>query len=373
MTRFLAQAMLLIMALSASYQSMAQTPPTTCSQNLKKAQATYDEGRINEVSDLLLECLVTGFNKEEKIAAYKLLTLTNLYYNERGKAENSMLEFLKLNPEYEIDSITDPIEFINLYNTFRTRAIFNLGLMIGTSMQDIDVTRSYSVENTNESRGKYSSEIGYRAAIALEITRWKKTSIYTELVLSRRRYTFEDKLMDYATTTMTENQTNIELPFMIKKNLGKRKTFMPYVNFGPTFHYLFASKSKIVRKDEIEGITREVVGSPNSMDQRHKLNYSLSIGGGLKLKNVISNGYIVFDVRYNYGLRNIVNPNTRNDNPVLIYDYLYIDSDFRMNTLQFSIGYIMPKYKPKLKKIKANQEAEIPKANPETAPAPETK
>jgi hypothetical protein len=360
---------------AANLQAQTTSPANqgTCSQALTDAQKAYDDGRISEINGMLSACLENGFTKEEKITAYKLITLTNLYFNEKTKAEESMLQFLRLNPEYEInteDTKYTPIEFINLYNSFRTRPIFLFGGIAGINFHDVDVVRNFSVDNTNEKRGEYKSKFGFKVGLAMEITRWKKYSVYTELVFSRRSYSFSDNLLGYAQTSLTENQMNLELPLMLRRNFGKNKKYVPYFNIGPTFHYLFSSKGEIIRKDEIGGISREVNGPAiDLMPQRHKLNYSLSIGGGLKMKNIISNGYIVLDLRYNHGLRNIANPLTRNDNSTLTYDYMYIDPDFRMNTFQFSIAYIMPKYKPKLKKVKASEEAPVPTAQPSSTPS----
>ncbi len=126
---------------------------------------------------------------------------------------------------------------------------------------------------------------------------------------------------------------------------------MPYVNFGATFGYLVGAKALVTRKDNVEGTSQDVPGPEQKIaDLRHKMMYHASIGAGFKLKNVISNGYILVDLRYNIGLRNVVNPANRYSNQELIYNYLYIDNNFTMNSLVFSVGYALPKYKPKIKK-----------------------
>ncbi|HEY8402508.1 MAG TPA: hypothetical protein VIK89_14670, partial [Cytophagaceae bacterium] len=114
----------------------AQSTENNCTQTLKKAQNTYDQGRIFEIADMLQPCIENGFTKEEKTSAYYLLTLTYLYFNEREKAEKAMLEFLKLNPEYEIKN--DPAEFVNLYNSFRTTPAFLIGGRAGIGGVDVD-------------------------------------------------------------------------------------------------------------------------------------------------------------------------------------------------------------------------------------------
>src|SRR5688572_15785653 len=77
-------AFLLLFSLSVKAQN-------TCSQTLIKAQFTYYEGRAEEVPLMLETCLTSGFTPEEKLQAYRLLTLTYLYLNEPANAEKVML------------------------------------------------------------------------------------------------------------------------------------------------------------------------------------------------------------------------------------------------------------------------------------------
>jgi hypothetical protein len=324
-----------------------------CPQTLKKAQDTYDEGRISEVPDLLDACLKNkdGFTKVERIDAYKLLTLTWLYFNERTKAEESMHNFLVLNPEYEINEALDPTEFINLYNSFRTSPVLIYGFKLGLNGQDINVIRNFSVDNSAENRGKYKSILGKQIGLTFEIPFKKRLSLLTEFNITGKSYKYTDEILGFAKVDFTEKQTLVEVPILLHINLSKKR-FMPYVNFGGTLGYLVGAKAIVTRKDDVEGTKQDVPGPEQKIAHlRHKLMYHASIGAGFKLKNVISNGYILVDLRYNIGLRNVVNPANRTSNPELIYNYLYIDNDFTMNSLVFSVGYALPKYKPKIKKV----------------------
>jgi hypothetical protein len=325
-----------------------------CPQTLKKAQDTYDEGRISEVPELLEECLKTkdGFSKAEKIDAYKLLTLTWLYFNERTKAEETMHHFLVLNPEYEINQAIDPTEFINLYNSFRTTPVLIYGIKVGFNGQDVNVIRNFSIDNSSIKRGNYKSPINMQVGLSFEIPLKKKLSLLTELNLTKKNYQYKDQLLEFSTVEFSEKQTLLEVPLLLHFNLRKNK-FSPYFNLGGTFSYLLSDKAIVTRKDNRDGTQLDVPGPEIKItDLRHRLMYNLSIGAGFKFKNLIGNGYLILDLRYNIGLRNIVKPENRGTNPELLYNYLYLDNDFTMNSFVFSIGYSLPKYKPKIKKIK---------------------
>ncbi len=326
-----------------------------CPQTLKKAQDTYDEGRISEVPDLLDPCLKdkNGFTKEERIDAYKLLTLTWLYFNEKGKAEESMHNFLVLNPEYEINELIDPTEFINLYNSFRTTPVLIYGLKIGFNGQDVNVIRNFSVDNSNTNRGKYRSPVGIQFGLSFEIPVKKRFSILTEFNFTKKNYQYNDQILQFATVEFIEKQTLLEVPVLLHFNLSKKK-FCPYVNVGGTFSYLASAKTNVTRKDDLDGQLLDVPGPELKIaNLRHRMMYNASIGAGFKLKNVISNGYLIVDLRYNIGLRNVVKPENRGTNKELLYNYLYLDNDFTMNSFVVSVGYALPKYKPKIKKSKS--------------------
>src|SRR5438105_6022452 len=97
----------------------AQT--TSCSQTLRLARSTYDQGRLHEVATLMEKCLKGGFTQQEKVEAYKLLCLTYLYLEEPEKADDAMLNLLRTDPYFEVNKQVDPAEFIALYRTFRTQ------------------------------------------------------------------------------------------------------------------------------------------------------------------------------------------------------------------------------------------------------------
>ena len=65
-----------------------------CALSLIKAQKLFDEGVIEEVPGTLAPCLNSGFSKEEKVSAYKLLVLTFLFEDRLNDAQNAMLKLL---------------------------------------------------------------------------------------------------------------------------------------------------------------------------------------------------------------------------------------------------------------------------------------
>jgi hypothetical protein len=355
-TKFTISCCLLAILLPSAF-SFGQS--SNCSEVLIKAQDTYKEGRINEIAEMLEPCLETGLSKQEKIEAYRLLTLTYLYFNEKEKAQNALTLLLKNDPEYKIRQI-DPTEFVNLFNSFRTTPVILIGAKLGVNYSDINVTKYYSLDQSDIARGRYKSDVGIQGSLFAHIPVSKNMSILTELQYITKGYTYTDRLFGYASLTLSEKQTYMEVPVLINYNFGKGK-FVPYVNVGGSFAYLLKSTVVPVRIDETgDNNQREIKeGGIVVTSLRRKMNYNLMAGAGLKVKDILGRGYLFIDIRYSMGLNNIVNPDKRYSNDDLVYKYLYVDNNFKINSFQYSVGYSYPLYKPKLKKVR-NKDKRLP-------------
>jgi hypothetical protein len=86
-------------------------------------------------------------------------------------------------------------------------------------------------------------------------------------------------------------------------------------------------------------------------DFRNKVNYSFFVGGGVRYKRGLD--YVFADVRYGFGLSNIVVPTSTYGQQTPAIEFGHVDDLFRIDNLALSIGYVRPLYKPrKLKKAK---------------------
>jgi hypothetical protein len=83
----------------------------SCAEKLESAQSLFDRGQVLQVPSMLQECMKSGFNREESLAAYKLLIQSYLFEDKLELADSTMLAFLKKNPEYKV-SPTDHSSFV---------------------------------------------------------------------------------------------------------------------------------------------------------------------------------------------------------------------------------------------------------------------
>jgi hypothetical protein len=145
---------------------------------------------------------------------------------------------------------------------------------------------------------------------------------------------------------------------MYSKPQGK---YRPYAYGGFSVNYLFrdlaGTSIEKVRTAEDE---RDDQQSPdwNFLYKRNQWNYSVFVGGGLKIKMGLR--YFFLDARYSKGLKNVVNSsNLYVDNDLEMtsdpfiatnsptFSFAHVDDYFKVDNMSFSIGYLWPIYKPR--------------------------
>jgi hypothetical protein len=316
-----------------------------CQAKLKQAEDLFEEGILEEIPSFLEECIESGFTKEEKIRAYKLLIQTNLYEDNSQVAEQYLLELLKEEPEYELDTTLENSEFTNLYNKYRTIPVISIGIMGGLNRARPRITQLYTFDNITTANPEfYPSGMGIDLGVVINRYLTKKMGLNLGLWYVQSMYLYSDTLFDYAFVNMDETQSRLEIPITINYDL-RHGLLIPYLSAGISFSYLMNARSLTERKYTDQSHA-DVTGPDITItSQRKPLNLYGVAGAGTRYK--LNKGHLIFDVRYNIGLFNQVIPEKRYDNPELLYKYYYQDSDFTLNDLFFSVGYTYSFYSSK--------------------------
>ncbi len=316
---------------------------TSCAQTLRLAQSVYDQGRLQELNGILQSCLQNGFTKQEKVEAYKLLTLAYIYQEEPEKADESMLSLLRTDPYFEINETSDPAEFIALYRTFRTHPIYRAGMKLGVNLSSPHITeRVIAVEGASIS---YSSKINFQFGVAFEIPLTNRIVLAPELNLQLKSFYYDlDKDLggDLENTTEgPEKQTWLSLPVLIQYSLIPDSKFNPFVAVGGSVDYLTSSSISLNR------VAVNAAASPQrSFDiDRNSLNVGVLVSAGGKYK--IGGGLLLAELRFAYGLLEVSDRDRAFNNNTLLFDYSYADSVFKVNTLSLTMGYIFNVFNPK--------------------------
>jgi hypothetical protein len=316
-----------------------------CVQLLRDAEKTYEAGHIDVIEDMLLSCIrKDGFSKFEKLQAYRLIILSKLFDDKDEEANAYFLELIKTDPEYQVNTVTDPSEFIDLFNSYRTKPIYALGFKVGMNATKPNSFVPYGVYNTGENTGSYKGLLNFQFGFNADVYLNKKFTLGADLLLSFKKYQYKNTLLEYTELVSKETQLWLELPVVLKYTMGQKK-LRYYLQGGAAVSALLNSTANITRKDVSTQSNQAIGPDVNTHNLRNMFNYSLVAGGGVRYK--AGYGYVVIDVKYMYGLNNISNTNNKYSNSDLVYKYGYIDNNFTLNSLMFSVGYYKSFYKPK--------------------------
>jgi len=104
--------------------------------------------------------------KHGRIRVYKRSKSSRLYTaypglylpEEPEKADESMLSLLRTDPYFKPNPDVDPAEFIGLYNTFRTRPVYRLGVKFSINASQPNVSDYNPI---SPGTGKYSYKVSF--------------------------------------------------------------------------------------------------------------------------------------------------------------------------------------------------------------------
>jgi hypothetical protein len=317
-----------------------------CTIKLNQAQKLYEEGKIEKIPGLISECLENGFNKENKIAALRLLTLVYLFDDNIEMAEKSLVEMLGYAPEYQINPNVDPIEFIRLHKSFRTDPVFSLGAGVNLHSTQIRLLQTYTPYEYQKASSAYSSGgVGLSFSLKAMYHISPKLHLAIEPTYSSYSFNFTKKVGTYAQNEGTQSIKYFEVPLIVSYDFAKKGDFIFYGEGGFTYGRFLSGNIDMV-VNYTDPLIPDLSGS--TMDAKPTMktyNISGNIGAGTKFH--IPHGNILVGVRYNIGLNNLANETNRNTENIfdskttseLISEYRYYYDNYALSSLCFVIGY----------------------------------
>ncbi len=85
---------------------------------LNEARKFYETGLFQKVINTLDPCIADGFDNNQKVQAYRLLSMTYVALDSTKKAYNAGISLLRINPNYE-PSLFDPPQYIQIINNIK--------------------------------------------------------------------------------------------------------------------------------------------------------------------------------------------------------------------------------------------------------------
>jgi hypothetical protein len=325
---------------------------STCEEQLNAAAAEFAAGRFYGIPAMLKPCIDKGFTREQRQRAYLLLTQTYLLLEDPIAAEDSYLRVLKANPEFETDPANDPIEVVYLSKKFTAAPIFSIYASGGGNTSVVRVIHdvpSYSGDTPGKT--KYSLRPGWQATGGVEWSFSNHVSLCGELTLSQTSYKKNETFVfKWDELELIDKQLWLSVPISIRysDNAGKIR---PYGFLGYSVNLLLQDNGDVLalnndlNPDGGDVLTKTAQSVNLSFDdQRKQFNFSFFAGGGVKYKWDLQ--FIFAELRYSFGLRNIVNPETIFDSEAF-KRFGLVDDYFRLDNLALSFGYVRPLYKPR--------------------------
>lgn len=343
---------------------VARAQDQTCEQVLNQAGDEFNSGRFYGIPRMLADCLDKGFSREQRQRAYLLLVQTYLVMDDPIAAENSYLEVLRANPEYIPDPQTDPIDLVYLSKKFTASPIFSVHGRLGLNVSPVRLIHTVPTssgliaENT-----RYGLRPGLQFAAGVDWHFAEQLAVSAELVgISSMSYKRTRALMfggaDYQTfkDNLTWFNTSFALKYSFSRFFGSNvRKFVPQGYGGISIGYLLSDRGSVesFNNDPSDIGLSTIIAGPSSFDflpYRNRVNYQLFAGAMVKYKWDLD--YLFIDLRYGFGMRNVVRPSSTFTGPPA-QELAHVDDYFRLDNLSLSVGYVKPFYHPrKLKKAR---------------------
>ena len=316
-------------------------PGQDCAVKLRDAENLFNAGLLEEVPGLLADCLESGFNKAEELSAYQLIIRSYLYEDKIELAEQTMLEFLKKNPEYEL-SPTDNADFVYLFNKFSVRPRLQLSANLGSNLTFVSLISEHSTSGTPQGK-KYSNEqMSFAAGLEAKIRISPAFEVGTGLDYSQVSFSVSEDLLEYTTATSPERQTRLEVPVLAYWIPMEVKGFSPYARAGAAGSFNIST----LASQSNDNIDVNSTGGKEGKDEDKTASRSFFevqpvIGVGARYK--LPRSYISFDISGRLATTNQAQPGDLKNS-----DWFYLISDdyFSINNIRFNIGYTFIFYKP---------------------------
>lgn len=325
----------------------------SCEEQLNAATAEFEAGRFYGIPAMLKPCIDKGFSREQRQRAFLLLTQAYLLLDDPIGADNSYLEVLRANPEFLADTARDQIDVVYLSKRFTAAPIFSFFGRVGGNIAPVRVISTIGSSGELPVDNDYQVRIGFQAGLGVDWHISEQLAVSAELDYVRNSYKKEQLKFNNDLEEFIEKQNWLSVPLGVKFTFLTREQIRPYVFGGYAFNFLVADKGQIQisKKDVGEGSLDESSPALSFSDYRQKFNTSFFVGGGAKYKFGID--FLFAEMRYNFGLTNVVKPTSTYGSASPAVEYGHVDDYFRMDNFSISVGYVKPLYKPrKVKRVK---------------------
>jgi hypothetical protein len=332
----------LLLSLVLSFNLYSQQP-TNCLQRLVDAESLFQTGIFEDIPDILEDCL-RSYEPQEKQRALKLIALSRYMNDDITGAEETMRLLLKEFPLFKPDA-SDPIDFQFVYNEFKVRRLFDIGIFAGSGTAWGIITEPWSpfADEFTYAPGFPGYDIG--SQISFHII--KNLVINSQPALSSYKFRihYDSSINGILDLKQSEQQTLIELPLNVQVEF-LQSHIKPYFKLGGTIGFLISSntKSSIERYDPTYDETIFTSGDIINDHKEYRNNLIFFAGGGIGL-NIDFNKYRLFtELNYHQSLNEMLKKGSNRYDQESLWTEGWYDSDLRINKVSLRVGFVKSFY-----------------------------
>ncbi len=176
------------------------------------------------------------------------------------------------------------MEFVNLFNSYRTLPTYSIGVSGGVNLSQVKVLESYGTYNLNDDRGKYKyNGLGYQVGAKINFYLKERIELNAEITLMGNKFQYKNTMFGYADLTLNETQTNLQVPVSITYDFGRSK-IKPFLRLGGYAGYLLGDNGSFTRKYNDNSFADVTGPAISLLKQRNVFNYGLIAGGKIRCK-----------------------------------------------------------------------------------------
>ncbi|NOZ46561.1 MAG: PorT family protein [Chlorobi bacterium] len=326
-----------------------------CTVTLQTARNMYTEGDIEGIPELLKGCIKSGFTKEEKVQAYKLIIQVYLFEDKLQQAEETLLKLKKTNPVYEIDYANDGAEFISLFNEYETKAFLSVGIFGGTNFPSIQITEPFSTNNLKSYNPNYQGASGrFQAGVKVIYQPYNNIELHFEPNFMKTSFSYTSTFDDFfeannqTSISFDEAFSFINFPVSVTYNYT-HKNIVPYIKAGLNLSYLVSATIQLPKKDYLNtSVLTAVTGTDIPVNNyRTKITKNVLFGLGIKYKFPLF--FLYAEAVQSIAMDNLVLKSEIYSNTELYGKYQYVDDFIKMHNFTINGGVVYSFYQHKKK------------------------
>ncbi len=322
---------------------------TECDETLTESISLFEEGMydqvIKKIEKFQSKKINCKFSKEDKNLIAKLLLSSYLEIDELEIGQKRMDEFLQKNSNYELNS-KDPDVFKDLYSKYLVAPRLAVQINAGFGKITPDIQKVYGIMDSANYSNPYTSQYSPFYGVAIEWFAFKRLSF---------SFNMESAYLEYKRTiTAYEEDNNFSLTFnesMLKERALFKFTYYPLPRFRIQPAFFAGLQSSFLYYSDVD-ISYTFQAYSDKLEQYSTFNrnsggidltkdrtiYNVGLAYGATFYYKINSFRLFLEIKHTEDFLQHNLPKERYSIPNIVFGYQYIDDDFCLTDLSFSLG-----------------------------------